>query len=283
MKAVFKDSQLQKQIESQGYVIVPLLSEEEVARLASVYNKYGANENSHEFYLSIWLEDEQLKSQVHDEIVNVIKDRCGQVLNDYKHLVSNFAVKYPGENSEFDLHQGINFVDESEFVSVTVWIPLQDVSEKNGCMRVVPGSHRFFEQSVRSQHYLSPFENIKDEIKSKYSVSLEMKAGHAWIFDHRLLHYSPVNQSQEVRLATLNIMTPSEAPVILYYKASNDHLSDSVEILEFLEDNYHLQNVHAKPNLPGIVSRGYAKELHYEVSLEQFDQCVKSVASLISD
>jgi ectoine hydroxylase-related dioxygenase (phytanoyl-CoA dioxygenase family) len=188
-------------------------------------------------------------------------------------LVSNFAVKFPGEKSDFDLHQGINFIDETKGnVSITMWIPLQDVNLDNGNMQVVRGSHKFFKQDVRSQHYQTPYENIKPYIKDKYVENLPMKAGEAWIFNHRLLHCSPVNKTNKVRIATLNIMVPEESPVILYYKDSENVSGKKVEILEFTEDNYFLQNVQDMSKTPGIINKGKTEELHYQISKEEFDE-----------
>ena len=275
MRAVFKDSMLQQAIEERGYVTIPFLSEKEVDLLRSIYENNKSDRDSSEFHLSIWTSDVERKKVIHDEIVGVIKQKCIDLFDNYKHVVSNLAVKHPGQKSDFDLHQGINFVEEERFTSITLWIPLQDVNEENGCMQVIPRSHTFFNQPVRSQHYPTPFENIKEHIKKNHLVNLEMKSGEAWIFNHRLLHCSPVNQSNHVRLATLNVMVPSEASVILYYKASNEVQSESVEILEFMESNYHLQNVYAKPEVSGLISRGFTKEIHYQLSAVEFDAIVE--------
>src|SRR5690606_11451797 len=165
------------------------------------------------------------------KIINVIREKSAVLFDNYKHVVSNFAVKFPGDKSEFDLHQGINFVDESQFISITMWIPLQDVFPENGNMQVIRGSHKFFNQDVRSQHYQTPYEKIKPYIKEKYLENLPMKVGEAWIFNHRLLHCSPVNKTDKVRIATLNVLVPAEATVLLYFKNKDDFQEKEVEIL----------------------------------------------------
>ena len=271
-RRVFKNNLYQEKIEKDGFVVIPFLSESEVNALRDIYNNISSSIEDKEFYLSIWSDSENYKGETHHKIVEVIKKKCQDLLDNYKHVVSNFAVKHPGDNSGFDLHQGINFIDESEgHVSITVWIPLQDVNEENGNMQVIRGSHKFFDQDVRSQHYQTPYEALKPYIKQKYLENLPMKAGEAWIFNHRLLHCSPPNKTSNVRIATLNSMAPAESPILLYFKNEANRLDKEVEILEFSEDNYYLQNVKGKPNLPGILTKGKTQEVQYSVGKEEFD------------
>jgi hypothetical protein len=269
MRRVFKDDVLQKKIESDGFVVIPFLDSEGVAKLKALYESFDPVIKK-DFYLSIWSDQQEYKEQTHRAILEIVEPVANQVLENYKSVVSNFAVKHPGGSSEFDLHQGINFIDETKGVSITIWIPLQDVFPENGNMQVVRGSHKFFDQDIRSQHYQTPFDAIKPFIKKNFVENLPMKAGEAWIFNHRLLHCSPINITDKVRIATLNVFVPSEAPVILYFKPQDKCLETEAEILEFTEDNYFAQNVEGKPNLPGIVSKGVVKEKHYKVSEAEF-------------
>lgn len=271
MRRVFRDDALQDKIEKDGFVVVPFLDEEDVKALKEIFDRLDAGV-SKEFYLSIWSDKQEYKIDTHKKIVDIVLPKAKEYLHDYKPVVSNFAVKYPGGSSEFDVHQGINFIDETKGVSVTIWIPLQDVFPENGNMQVVRGSHKFFDQDIRSQNYQTPFSELRPYIKENYIEDLPMKAGEAWIFNHRLLHCSPNNITDKVRIATLNVFVPEELPVILYFKEEKDYLDTKAEVLEFTEDNYYAQSVAGKPELPGMVSRGYVYEKHYKVSEEEFDQ-----------
>ena len=280
MRRIFQDDSLQQRIDREGYVVIPFLDPEEVDDLRTVYADMSAADRPEEFYLSIWSDDVEYKQRSHERIVSVIREKAASTFDRYKHVVSNFAVKHPGQESAFGLHQGVNFTDERQFISITMWIPLQDVDARNGNMQVVPGSHRFFDQRVRSQNYPPPYEAIKDYITENHMVDLPMKAGEAWIFNHRLLHCSPINRTDQSRIATLNVMMPEEAPVLLYYKPQDRYQDGTeVEVLEFTQGNYHLQSVHGKPNVPGLVSRGLDEEVHYRVTEKEFDRMVTEYQS----
>lgn len=272
MRRIFKDDQLENQINKNGYVVVPVLNDQEVKEIKEIFDGLDAAVGE-DFYLSIWSDNENYKNDTHQKIVKIVAPRVLPLLDNFKPVVSNFAVKYPGGKSGFDLHQGVNFVDETNGQrSITVWIPLQDVSPENGNMQIIRGTHKFFDQDVRSQHYQPPYSEIKPHIRKHYLENVPMKAGEAWIFTHRLLHCSPMNVTDKVRIATLNVYVPSECPVISYYKDNDDIMSKEVEILEYTEDNYYKQNVKSKPNVSGIVSRGKAYEKQYKLTEKEFDQ-----------
>lgn len=280
MRMIFHNTELQRKIDKDGFVVIPFLNENEVKQLTTIYESIDSSMEDSQFYLSIWSKNESYKRETHNKLVEIIKDKCRLLFDNYKHVVSNYAVKYPGDKSEFDLHQGINFIDETKgHISVTMWIPLQDVNIENGNMQIVRGSHRFFNQDVRSQHYQTPYEKIKPFIKELYLENVPMKAGEAWIFNHRLLHCSPMNFSEKVRIATLNVLVPEECPVILYYKNGDDVRSSMVEILEFTQDNYFLQNVYEKPKVAGLISNGTSRELHYEIDEHEFSRLYKKYNS----
>jgi len=42
------------------------------------------------------------------------------------------------------VHQDMTLVDESKFSGINIWVPLVDLTEKNGVLQVLPGSHRIF-------------------------------------------------------------------------------------------------------------------------------------------
>jgi ectoine hydroxylase-related dioxygenase (phytanoyl-CoA dioxygenase family) len=274
MRRVFKSDELQEEFDLHGYVVVPFLNEQQIEEIKKIYSD-TKTDNKDAFYLSIWKDDPVYKDNVHKSVVDVVRSRAADYLDNYKFIVTNFAVKNSGQKSEFDWHQGINFTYEPQFVSITIWIPLQDVNEQNGNMQVVKGSHRLFNQDVRGHHYLSPFRDIKPLLTSKYTTNLPMKAGEAWIFNHRLVHKSPDNLTDKPRIAVLNALQPSEAPAIVYYKDEIEKANTRIEILEFTEENYHLQNVYRRPDVSGVISKGFTDTVDDYQTPESFEKLYK--------
>jgi hypothetical protein len=74
---------------------------------------------------------------------------------------------------------------------ITIWTALDEATVANGCMQVIPGSHKhglFSEQG----HTITP-EQEAQYARDEDSVYLEAKAGEAILLDNLLLHRSGVN------------------------------------------------------------------------------------------
>jgi phytanoyl-CoA hydroxylase len=82
---------------------------------------------------------------------------------------------------------------------VTVWTALDDAMVENGCMQVIPGSHRLGVLSERG-HTLTP-EREAQYCRDGVSVYLEAPAGTAILLHNLLLHRSGVNPTGRPRRA----------------------------------------------------------------------------------
>ncbi|MCA9396363.1 MAG: phytanoyl-CoA dioxygenase family protein, partial [Candidatus Omnitrophica bacterium] len=81
--------------------------------------------------------------------------------------------------------------------------------QENGCLQVIPGSHRF--GFVHHQHAdkSTSFEYLVDKIDQQKRVFLEAKAGDAIFFNGLLLHSSSKNNSAKQRRAATIVYTSS--------------------------------------------------------------------------
>lgn len=89
------------------------------------------------------------------------------------------------------------------FDQVSIWMPLQDASEDNGCLRYIPGSHRgpllphhSFEDETRVQAIECPTEYFDESA----AVATPMPAGWCVLHDGRTLHSALPNVSTADRL-----------------------------------------------------------------------------------
>ena len=94
--------------------------------------------------------------------------------------------------------QRLLYGDPTEFHILSLWIPLVDVDEHNGCMQVLPGSHRWGLRPVESDdegHHI-PTEDIESRGEI---VTLPMKAGDIFACHNLTFHRSLMNQSDDIR------------------------------------------------------------------------------------
>jgi len=108
--------------------------------------------------------------------------------------------KLPGEKvTTFPWHQDSGYYgDPTEFHILSLWMPLVDVNEHNGCMQVLPGSHRWGLRPVDRNgdgHHI-PTEDIESRGEI---VTLPMKAGDIFAFHNLTFHRSLMNYSDDIR------------------------------------------------------------------------------------
>lgn len=114
---------------------------------------------------------------------------------------NQFVTKFPDGNSgksEFPWHQDNGYVAIEPATNVTIWVALDDVDERNGCVWVVPGSH------LRG---LLPHRTVGNggwhltlDVQEE-GVPALLKAGEAVAFTGLTLHRSKLNHTDRARRA----------------------------------------------------------------------------------
>lgn len=212
---IFKDKNLQSQFNLNGYIVIPFLTVAQVEELRSFFfTTHPALPDG--FYSSSFNSDAQHKQRVNEKIDLVLNDAVNNCFGNIQKLGGCFLNKQPGIASEMPIHQDWTVVNEPEFDSITVWIPLQDVNETNGAIQVIDGSHRF-STALRSPTLEDPFKNVQNELRKDLKL-VPMKAGEAFIFSQALLHASPPNLSNQPRVAVTYGLINSEAQLMFYHR-----------------------------------------------------------------
>jgi ectoine hydroxylase-related dioxygenase (phytanoyl-CoA dioxygenase family) len=85
---------------------------------------------------------------------------------------------------------------------MSVWVPLHDAHERNGCLWVVPGSHRW---GIDPYHLVESGQCRKvidrETYANEHAVPLPVRAGAVVLFSAWLWHHSKNNQTDQVRRA----------------------------------------------------------------------------------
>ena len=236
-RRIFYEDDFQDRWDKNNYLVIPFLGQEEILELEQGFSDL-VNNDSDLFFLSLWEKNFLNRKIINDFIASVYASRIHAILKDYKPMIHSYAVKKPGIKSSWHIHQDDSFTDESKFESLSFWVPLIDTNEENGTISLVEGSNLFF-QDTRSSSVDKPFRNLLPLIEKKYLTSIPVKAGEALVFGHRLIHASGPNFSQDIRIATVGVYLPEEAPVLYYFK---DAETDGGKVNELLlPDDFYLR------------------------------------------
>jgi ectoine hydroxylase-related dioxygenase (phytanoyl-CoA dioxygenase family) len=90
-------------------------------------------------------------------------------------------------------------IDPPELVSC--WTALDDATLENGCMRVIPGSHRW--GTLEHQH-LADYQVDENRLDRSGEVAVPLAAGGCLLFHSLLLHATSPNSSPRPRRAMIN-------------------------------------------------------------------------------
>lgn len=228
---LFENQSLQNEFETNGYVKLSLLNENEICQLIDIHSNHNNKSTNTGFHISLDHSDKNLVRKISAKIEEILTPKVLNLLDQGKIFTSSYTVKEIGNKFIVPPHQDWTFVDEAQYSSATLWIPLQDVSEKNGALGVIKGSHNLFNhhRSSPSPHSRSP---LTDHIFTLFPFIkiIDMKAGEALIFNNKLIHASPPNISNAPRLAVGIGITQKEASLIHYYKTPKKETLEKYEI-----------------------------------------------------
>jgi hypothetical protein len=97
--------------------------------------------------------------------------------------------------------------------SVSAWIAIVDATPANGCMQVIPGSHRggrmAHSDEVRENSLFGPGAEIEVEVDETQAVCVALRAGEGSFHHSSIVHGSPPNQSDQKRISLIvRFVTP---------------------------------------------------------------------------
>lgn len=224
IRQYLKNPELNAQLSSEGYVVVKLLTNDKVSDLAETF-KAAQGEVIDPFYATAHHQSSEFRNQMSYAISDAISKPIDELFEDCKLLGGSFIVKTKSDQSLLQPHQDWNIVDEREFRSFNIWMPLVDLNENNGAIEVLPKSHNWV-RGVRHSSIPCAYQQVHHLVWENMKP-LYLKAGEALIYDHSLLHASKANCSDGLRIACASGIIPNEAQMFFYW--NNDGTIDKYE------------------------------------------------------
>jgi non-haem Fe2+, alpha-ketoglutarate-dependent halogenase len=132
---------------------------------------------------------------------------------------STFFTKEAQSPSYVSWHQDLRYWGLSSDDLVSVWIALGPAKREHGCMRFVPGSHKFdileHRDTFDDANFLTRGQEAVIDIDEDETVLVELEAGQASMHHGRLLHSSGPNEADQRRVGfVVNYLAPSMRQVV---------------------------------------------------------------------
>ena len=142
-------------------------------------------------------------------VVDMVADLIGPNVKFHHDKIN---LKLPGSHTEVHYHQDFLFTPHTNDDIVTALIMLDDVTEENGCLKVVPGSHKgdlhtLFEDNAFTGRMQA---DVTAAMKAK-DVPVTGKAGSVCLMHTRLAHGSDPNNGTESRGLYICVYTAADA------------------------------------------------------------------------
>lgn len=133
-----------------------------------------------------------------------ILDMVGQILGDNIALWnSSFFAKPAKVGTKTPWHQDGEYWPINPLATCTVWIAIDKSTPANGCLKVIPGSHR---NKALAQHHENNADGLalnlelnSDQFDEAQSVDIELEPGQVSLHDVYLYHGSEANTSDHPR------------------------------------------------------------------------------------
>jgi hypothetical protein len=272
--AILADLDRDAAFRREGYVELPLLDPAELAALRQGYARLRPDDGfapagtggRASYHCSFVDTNREFRREVFALLTRLFERHVERLFNGYRIVTANFYVKPPGRGMIF-LHQNWPLLADLDETSVTLWCPLQDTEETNGTLALIPRSHKLVPH-VETPGAPGYFAGIQKHVWRRLQP-VDVRAGHAVLFDDSLLHGSKDNLSAQPRVAVQLMCAPGDAPIVFYVPQRDGRF----ELIEAGSDFFvdHTDG-EVKTRQPHWRHAGYAPNRNRPLSLREFDR-----------
>ncbi len=215
---------LQTKLADNGFVIIDILNTNDVAYLNELCNKYLQN-TSTDFISSSHILNKIDSDFINNELHKILHQKFETLFPELQLLGGTLATKVKGK-SNLEAHQDWTVVDEQKYNSYNLWIPLIDTDSKNGTLGLIVGSHKWT-QDVRGFNIPNPYGKHTNKFL-EIGFEPTLKAGQAILYNHKLIHYSRPNLTEQNRNVAIVGVKDKAADLQISFTLDIKHLETFV-------------------------------------------------------
>lgn len=229
--ATFKNPVQEDEINENGYIVIKnFLDANQVNYLKGLY------ENQHcESEIGCWnsLYDLPIGQgrELSDKVVKALEPKFQELFNNAVFPVALYISKNPHKGHASLVHRDDSMHNEEEVQYRQCWMPLVDITKKNGALYVVPKSHLLFKDE-RPMFAPWGYDHLRDRLEHEFEV-LYLNAGDLVVYFEKTLHGSYLNNSEEKRPVLQGAVLHKDSEpfftrfnsaenVVEYFKVTND-------------------------------------------------------------
>lgn len=136
---------------------------------------------------------------IHPAVLDIVEDLLGP---NFVSWGTHYFCKLPGDVREVSWHQDAPYWPLTPSKTLTVWLAIDDADVANGCMHVIPGSHRhgpLDRQESNAEDHNVLAQKVVDAEQYGRPTPIDLRAGEISLHSDMLIHGSAPNRSQRRR------------------------------------------------------------------------------------
>lgn len=219
---LFLEAELQASFEENGYVVLDLLSGDEIETARALYRETVGDAVHTNLLESSRICSLETNLRIMNGLREILAEPVSRFFSSSAVFGGTFYNKVPGTSELLPLHQDWSVVEEDLYQSAYIWCALVDVSPERGGIFVLPGSHRYFD-NLRSGSMPSPRIPPRGPI-AELVVDVPLRAGQAIAWSDRLFHGSRPNRTDLPRFACTGRVNEEGARLVYYHRTDEDRV-----------------------------------------------------------
>lgn len=184
-----------------GYYLYhkPVFDSVKMERLCTIFEEHiqdKGSKQSDELDTPHFHDERLLEFLLSDEVLGLVEPIIGPNIALFS---SHFICKDPYTGRATPWHEDSSYwngrFDKYENI-VTVWLALDKTMRENGCMRVIPGTHRNgFSEYENVDKNVNTFHAQVKDVDESLAVDFELEPGECSLHDARIIHGAQPNRS----------------------------------------------------------------------------------------
>jgi hypothetical protein len=216
IRTMFRSKATEREYEDKGFAVLTMPDTSTITTLNAIFRNNCGQPCADGFYYSL-MGDAAANILLKTLLAEILAPVYDQWFSNYESAAESFLMKGGQYDKEMGLHQDWCYVDEEINSPATLWVPLQEVDEQNGCMFFLPGSH-LTHTGLRSGSYLTSRISAMGRLASLVEA-VPLEFGQAVAFHPAVFHGSYPNRSGQPRRVMGAMMRPAGSPLLYYHRA----------------------------------------------------------------
>lgn len=240
--AIFHDAALQAKFAKEGAVTLTALAPEAASRLREIlaglapddgFDPDGRLAPMMKYHMTELDDNGPYKRQVYEIAQQWLEPLVDELLIDYRLLGATLVVKPPGKGS-VQVHNDWAVQEDASRPTVYLWCALDDTTEENGALQIVPASHGLI-SALQGPTILPDYSPCAQMLHDSARPRL-LKRGEAVVFDPSGFHRSDDNHSSAHRFGLRLSCIPKGRTGVLHRRSRTDQ--DMIETFRMEVEDY---------------------------------------------